>query len=116
MRCLVHFWFSPASRAVRIALKEKDLDFDMEVERIWERREEFLLLNPAGEVPVLIEDDESIVAGGRVILEYLEESHENPPLLGQTPQIRAETRRLMDWFSGKFDQRGDPGDRAAKRC
>jgi glutathione S-transferase len=104
MRCLVHFWFCPASRAARIALKEKDLDFEMEVERIWERREEFLALNPSGEVPVLIEDDDSIVAGGRVILEYLEESQEKPPLLGPTPQARVETRRLMDWFSEKFDR------------
>ena len=104
MRCLLHFWFSPASRAVRIALKEKELDFEMEVERVWERRDDLLALNPAGEVPVLIEDEDRIVAGGRVILEYLEDTVETPKLMGENPVERAETRRLMDWFDEKFDR------------
>ena len=76
----------------------------MEVEPIWERREDFLALNPAGEVPVLIEDDDKVVAGGRVILEYLEESTEKPALLGDSPTARAETRRLVDWFADKFNR------------
>jgi glutathione S-transferase len=108
MRYLLHFWFCPASRAVRIALKEKELDFDMEVERIWERNEDFLALNPSGEVPVLIEDD-TVIAGGRVILEYLEESAEKPALLGSTPAARAETRRLVDWFAEKFHREVSEG-------
>ncbi|MEE9250081.1 MAG: glutathione S-transferase N-terminal domain-containing protein, partial [Alphaproteobacteria bacterium] len=38
MRLLYHLWLSPYSRKVRIALQEKNLDFDMKVEKVWERR------------------------------------------------------------------------------
>jgi glutathione S-transferase len=37
------------------------------------------------------------------ILEYLEESCPDPPLLSQDPAERAEARRLMHWFDRKFD-------------
>ena len=56
MRVLYHFSLSPFCRKVRIVLGEKDLAFDLAVERYWERRHEFLSLNPAGQVPVLVED------------------------------------------------------------
>ena len=58
MRMLYHLWLSPGSRKVRLALAEKGLEFSMKVEKTWERRPEFLALNPAGEVPVLVEADE----------------------------------------------------------
>ena len=52
-----HPWLSPFSRKVRVALREKNLDFDLKVEKVWERRPGFLAINPAGQVPVLIEPD-----------------------------------------------------------
>ena len=54
MRTLYHLWLSPASRRVRLVLGEKHLDFDMKIEKTWERRPEFLAMNPTGEVPVLV--------------------------------------------------------------
>ena len=54
MRVLYHLWLSPFSRKVRIVLREKNLDFTLKTEKVWERRPEFLALSPAGEVPVLI--------------------------------------------------------------
>ena len=62
MRMLYHLWLSPGSRKVRLALAEKGLEFSMKVEKVWERRPEFLALNPAGEVPVLVEPDGSVLA------------------------------------------------------
>ena len=38
----------------------------MRVENVWERRHEFLALNPAGEVPVLVEPDGTALSGGNV--------------------------------------------------
>ena len=67
MRTLYHLWLSPGSRKVRIILEEKSLEFDLKVEKVWERREAFLALNPAGEVPVLIEPDDTVLAGTTVI-------------------------------------------------
>ena len=102
MRTLYHLWLDPASRKVRLALGEKKLDFQMKVENTWERRPEFLAMNPAGEVPVLIEDGVGALADGAAICEYLDEVYPEPPLLGREPAARAEARRLVAWFDGKF--------------
>jgi len=102
MRLLYHLWLSPFSRKVRLVLGEKKLDADLKVEKVWERREEFLALNPAGAVPVLVEDDGSVLAESGAIVEFLDETHAEPPLLGRSPAMRAETRRLTAWFDLKF--------------
>jgi len=102
MRLLYHLWLSPFSRKVRLVLGEKKLDVTLKVEKVWERREGFLALNPAGAVPVLVEDDGAILAESMAISEYLDETHPEPPLLGRSPAMRAETRRLTAWFDLKF--------------
>src|SRR5207237_325122 len=63
MRVLYHLTLSPNSRKVRLVLAEKNLDFTLKLEKVWERRPEFLALTPAGEVPVLIEPDGTVLAG-----------------------------------------------------
>src|SRR3546814_6491114 len=95
MRKLYHHWLSPFSRKVRILLKEKGLDFQLEVEKTWERREDFLALNPAGLVPVLVEHDGHVLAESQAICEYLDEVYPNKLLIGFDPATRAETRRLV---------------------
>ena len=98
MRTLYHLWLSPFSRKIRIVLIEKNLDFQMIVEETWERRHEFLALNPTGEVPVLIEQDDTVLAESSVICEYLEERYPEPGLIGKNLHDRAEVRRLVAWF------------------
>ena len=102
MRILYHFWLSPFSRKVRIALYEKGLDVELVVEKYWDRRPEFLALNPAGQVPVLSEPDGTVLADSQAIVEYLEDCHPEPNLLGWDALARAECRRLIAWFDGKF--------------
>lgn len=102
MRILYHFWLSPFSRKVRIALYEKGMDVELVVEKYWDRRPEFLALNPAGQVPVLSEPDGTVLADSQAIVEYLEDCQPEPDLLGKTPLERAECRRLIAWFDGKF--------------
>lgn len=104
MRTLHHLWLSPFCRKVRIALEEKKIEFEMHVEKVWERREAFLALNPAGEVPVLVEPDGSVLSGSDVICEFLDEIHPEPPLVGRHPLERAEVRRLVGWFDHKFNR------------
>ena len=103
MRTLYHFWLSPGARKVRLILKEKNLEFELKIERSWERRPEFLALNPAGETPVLVEADGTVLADSAAIAEYLEEVYPDRPLIGLDPVQRAETRRLVGWFDGKFN-------------
>lgn len=104
MRTLYHLWLHPFSRKVRLALAEKKLDFDLKIEKIWERRTEFLALNPAGDVPVLIEPDGTTLANSQVICEYLEEVYPGVDLIGKDATQRAETRRLVFWFDVKFNR------------
>ena len=87
-----------------MALSEKGLEFDLQVEKIWERRTEFLAMNPAGDVPVLVEKDGTTLANSQVICEYLEEVYPEINLLGADPVQRSETRRLISWFDVKFNR------------
>jgi glutathione S-transferase len=103
MRILYHLWLSAQSRKIRVVLKEKNLEFTMKAEKVWERRPEFLALNPAGEVPVLIEPDGTVLAESGAIAEFLDEVHREKLLIGINPVDRAEVRRLVAWFDRKMD-------------
>jgi glutathione S-transferase len=102
MRYLYHLPLSPFSRKVRLVLAEKRLPFELRLEKVWERRPEYLELNPAGTVPTLIEDNALVIPDSGVICEYLEEAYPDTPLLGRTLAERIEVRRLVAWFDGKF--------------
>jgi glutathione S-transferase len=95
---------SPFCRKVRIVLAEKRIEFELRHEPIWERRVDFLALNPAGDVPVLEDEaDGTTLADSQAIVEFVDETVPEPPLLGETPFERAEVRRLVAWFDRKFD-------------
>src|SRR3990172_4167138 len=106
MRLLYHLWLSPYSRKIRVALREKSLDFEMKVEKVWERRPEFLALNPAGTVPVLVDEDDRVIADSYAIGEYLEETYPDRPLLGRDSTARAEARGLGAWVDAKVARAG----------
>lgn len=101
MLTLYHLWLSPVSRAVRVIAAEKGVAVELVVEPVWDRRAEFLALNPAGEVPVLVDGEGFAVSGG-AIAEYLDEIVPEPPLIGADALERAEVRRLVAWFDDKF--------------
>jgi glutathione S-transferase len=101
MRVLYHLPLSPFSRKVRLALAEKRLAFELKQENVWERRMDYLDLNPAGTVPTL-EDNGLVVPGSSVITEYLEEAYPDTPLMGGKLANRVEVRRLVAWFDEKF--------------
>ncbi len=119
MRLLYHVALCPFSRKIRVVLHEKGLEFKLQVEKVWERRPQFLALNPAGQVPVLVEgDDGPVLAESLAIAEYLEELHPKPALLGADARARAEVRRLTLWFDLKFDRevtRNLVGEKMMKR-
>lgn len=104
MRTLYHNWFCPQSRKIRVALAEKGLDFLLSFEKTWERRPEFLLINPGGSVPVLVEKDGPTLVDNYAITEYLEETYPERPLMGADGPAKAEIRRLLDWFDVKFNR------------
>jgi glutathione S-transferase len=101
MRILFHTPFNAACRLARLATAEKGLDFELRVEKVWEKRADFLDINPAGDVPVLVDDGVS-VCDALVICEYVQDLVPEPDLLGSTILDRAETRRLLVWFNTTF--------------
>lgn len=102
MRLLYHLPLSPYSRKVRLVLAEKRLPFEMRVEKVWERRPEYLEINPANKVPTLVEENGLVIPDSAVICEYLDEAYPETALLGRTLAERVEIRRLVAWFDGKF--------------
>ena len=102
MRYLHHFWLCPFSRKIRVTMGEKKLEYEMIFEKFWERREGFLKLNPAGQVPTLIEEKNIVLSDSVAITEFLDEVYPMPNLSGLVPVYRAEVRRLVAWFDLKF--------------
>lgn len=83
-------------------LAEKGLSFELITENVWERRKAFAKLNPAMQVPVLIESDRFIMPESYAICEYLEEKYPEVRFLGTNLEENAEVRRLISWFDNKF--------------
>ncbi len=108
MATLYHHPFDPQSRFVRLVLAEMGADPALVEERPWERRREFLVLDPAGETPVLAEEGGQVVPGAVTIAEYLDETRglglNGHRLLPEPLPQRIEVRRLTDWFLRKFHE------------
>ena len=103
MRVLYHLPLSPYARKVRLVLAEKRLPFELQIEKVWQRRPEYLALNPACTVPTLVDESGFAVADSGVICEYLEETYPDAtPLIPRGVPERVEVRRLVAWFDGKF--------------
>lgn len=107
MPVLYHSPLDAASRFVRLCLAEAGVAVDLVEERPAERREAFLMMNPAGTLPVLVENDVTVCGAGPIV-EYLDETRGvdqgSRRLFPADPGARAEMRRLVDWFGFKFHE------------
>jgi glutathione S-transferase len=101
MHRLYHIPLSPFCRKVRLVLAEKKIEVELVEERTWEKRKDFMQMNPAGMVPVL-KADGLVLADSNAICEYIEEKHPEPALMPDDYAKRAEVRRLVAWFDDKF--------------
>ncbi|MFK7791146.1 MAG: glutathione S-transferase family protein [Devosiaceae bacterium] len=106
MTTLFHQPLNAASRFVRLTLSEYGQAVHLEDEKLWERRREFLTLNPAATVPVLKTDEDLVLVGPGPIIGYLSETREDrgAPLMPADIAMRAEVRRLIDWALGLLEQ------------
>lgn len=106
MPTLFHHPLCPHSRYIRLIMGELGMEATLTEERVWERRREFLMMNPAGHTPVLVEENVFAIPGADVIAEYLDETRGlvlgERRLLPEAPAARIEVRRLTDWFNRKF--------------
>ena len=106
MTDLYHHPLCPHSRFVRLALGEFGIEPRLVEERVFDRRREFLIMNPACTTPVLIEAQLPPIPGAGPIAEYYDETRGlglgDRRLLPDDPMGRVEVRRLLDWFNVKF--------------
>lgn len=93
----LHGYFrSSAAFRVRIALNLKGLDYEqasVHLRKNEQGRAEYLALQPQGLVPAL-EEDGDVFIQSLAIIEYLDETHPEPPLLPGHPADRARVRAI----------------------
>jgi glutathione S-transferase len=92
---LYDFVHAPNARKLRVYLAEKGIPVELvpvDLVKGEHRTPEFLALNPRGAVPVLELDDGTLLFESLAIVEYLEELHPEPPMIGTTPLERARVR------------------------
>lgn len=85
----------PNPKAVRMFMAEKAIDIPLvKVDLMGgeNRREPYLVKNPAGQTPALELEDGTVLAEITAICEYLDEISPAPSLIGETPEERAQTR------------------------
>ncbi len=95
------YWRSSTSWRVRIALELKGLDYEyVPVHLVRDGGEQYTdgykALNPMSEVPSLVLADGTALAQSIAIIEYLEETTPEPPLLPADPVDRARVRQLTE--------------------
>jgi glutathione S-transferase len=107
MLTLFHHPLLASCRFVRLAFGEYGEELALIEEKPWTRRKEFLALNAAGTLPVLLAEGDAPIVGAQVIAEYVDETRgilkRERRLLAEDPMQRAEIRRLVDWFLTKTE-------------
>jgi maleylacetoacetate isomerase len=117
---LYNYFRSSAAYRVRIALALKGLSYDyvsVHLAKGEQYSPEFTAINPQSLVPVL-EDDGHLLYQSLAIMQYLDETHPNPPLLPADPFERNRVRslaliiaceihplnnpRVLNYLTGKF--------------
>ena len=93
---LYTFFRSSAAFRMRIAMNVKGLAYDpviVSLPKMEHREAEFAAVNPQRLVPTLVDGDEVLIQSMATI-EYLDETHPEPPVLPKSPEARAYVRAM----------------------
>ena len=93
---------SPYVRKVRVVMAEKKLDFQLDLEDVW-NNDAILKSNPLGKVPCLVLDGGEAVFDSRVIVEYLDTLSPVGKLIPPSGRERIEVRTWEALGDGLLD-------------
>jgi len=94
---------SPYARKARIAAAEKGLPFEAVIDVPWNEDAKTIALNPLGKVPVWVMADGTALFDSRVIVEYIDGTSEENPLLPRAMKERILVRRWEAMADGVMD-------------
>jgi stringent starvation protein A len=84
----------PFSQRCRFVLFEKGMDFEIRDIDLYNKPEDISVMNPYGQVPILIERD-LVLYESNIINEYIDERFPHPQLMPTDPLMRARARLLL---------------------
>src|SRR3546814_12216764 len=87
----------PFSQRCRFVLFEKGMDFEIRDIDLYNKPEDISVMNPYGQVPILVERD-LVLYESNIINEYIDERFPHPQLMRADPVMLARTRLIMSNF------------------
>src|SRR5271154_7476568 len=87
----------PFSQRCRLVLFEKGMDFEIRDVDLFNKPEDIAVMNPYGQVPILVERD-LILYESNIINEYIDERFPHPQLMPADPVRRARARLFLHRF------------------
>ncbi len=102
MITLYHYYLCSSSRYIRLILEEHNIAYDTQLENYWKPQKDFLKLNPAGHLPVLVNEENFPVIGANSCVEYIKDLELRPKLFLDHYKEKAEINRLVHWFEVIF--------------
>ena len=84
----------PFSQRCRFVLFEKGMDFEIRDIDLYNKPEDISVMNPYGQVPILVERD-LVLYESNIINEYIDERFPHPQLMPADPVMRARTRLFL---------------------
>ena len=102
MITLHHYYLCSSSRYIRLILEEHNITYETQLENFWKPQKDFLKINPAGHLPVLVNEDNFPIIGANSCIEYIKDLELRPKLLVDNYREKAEINRLVHWFDVIF--------------
>ena len=84
----------PFSQRCRFVLFEKGMDFEIRDVDLYNKPEDISIMNPSGQVPILVERD-LILYESHILHEYIDERFPHPQLMPADPVMRARARLFL---------------------
>ena len=102
MITLYHYYFCSSSRYIRLILEEHKIRYDTQLENYFKPQKDFIQLNPAGNLPVLVNEENFAVVGANACIEYIKDLEVSTKLFVDDYREKAEINRLIHWFDVIF--------------